>query len=97
MKTKKNVDATAKMAIAAETNKTDPQLKELLMLIYEEGEAYPGFFTDELDLDSNQINDMLKTLCQEGYITCDTYTTPARKVKYIEPVITCKGKTLLEK
>jgi hypothetical protein len=69
----------------------------LLALILEEGEAYPGFFTDELNIDSNQINEMLKSLCQEGYITCETYTTPARKVKYIEPIITMKGKEFLIK
>jgi Mn-dependent DtxR family transcriptional regulator len=77
--------------------KIEPILKNLLALILEEGEAYPGFFTDELNLESSQINEMLKTLCQEGYITCKTYITPARKVKYIEPIITTKGKSFLKK
>lgn len=79
----------------ARKNKLESQKKELLSLIFEEGEAYPGFFTDELNIESSQINEMLKTLCQEGYITCKTYVTPARKVKYIEPIITHKGKTFL--
>lgn len=89
------VDA-GKKAVARK-NKLEPQYKELLALIEEEGEAYPGFFTDELNIESSQINEMLKTLCQEGYITCKTYVTPARKVKYIEPLMTLKGKTFLEK
>jgi DNA-binding PadR family transcriptional regulator len=95
MKTIATADVEKK--VAARKNKLEHLNKELLTLIYEEGEAYPGFFTDELDIESNQINEMLKTLCQEGYITCETYTTPARKVKYINPIITHKGKTFLEK
>jgi len=88
--------AVAEKKAAARKNKLEPNLKELLALIYEEGEAYPGFFTDEMGLDSSQINEMLRILCQEGYITCKTYITPARKTKYIEPLMTSKGKTFLE-
>lgn len=94
--TKRADAATAEKKVAAR-NKLDTILKELLAIIYEEGEAYPGFFSDELNIDSSQVNEMLRILSQEGYITCKTYTTPARKIKYIEPIITSKGKTFLEK
>jgi hypothetical protein len=93
----KTATAVAEKKAVARKNKLEPHYKDLLALINEEGEAYPGFFTDELNIESSQINEMLKTLCQEGYITCKTYITPARKVKYIEPLITHKGKTFLEK
>ena len=69
----------------------EPQYIDLLRLIAEEGEVYPGFFSDELDVPSYRIDEMLKKLCKEGYITCRTYTTPGGKVKYIEPIITTKG------
>ncbi len=70
---------------------------DLLRLIAEEGEVYPGFFSDELDIPNHRIDEMLKKLCQEGYITCKTYKSPGGKIKYIEPIITTKGREKIAK
>jgi len=68
---------------------------DLLRLIEEEGEVYPGFFSDELDIQSHRIDEMLEKLCIDGFVTCKTYTTPGGKVKYIDPIITNKGSRML--